>query len=61
MGSQKAAEDSLNKDNIKRTEFFVIQTQFDFSPGSRNKQVILDSYCIETFCLYHKSFIDQAC
>ena len=43
--SQKATEDSQNKENINDLRGFnVLQILLDFFPGSQNKQVILDSY-----------------
>ena len=45
MGSQKATEDSQNKENINDLRGFnELQILLNFFPGSQNKQVILDSY-----------------
>ena len=42
---QKAAEYSQNqKKKSNLFGFIVLRTQLAFSPGSQNKQVILDSY-----------------
>lgn len=44
MESQKAVENSQNKDNINDSRgFVVLQKQLVFFSISRNKQVILDS------------------
>ena len=44
MESQKAVEDSQNKENINDYRgFVVLQKQLAFFSISRNKQVILDS------------------
>ena len=45
MRSQKATEDSQNKENINDLRGFnELQILLDFFPGFQNKQVILDSY-----------------
>ena len=41
---QKAAEYSQNQKKSNLFGFIVLRTQLAFSPGSQNKQVILDSY-----------------
>ena len=41
---QKAAEDSQNQKKSNLFGFIVLRTQLAFFPGSRNKQVIFDSY-----------------
>ena len=62
MRSQKATEDSQNKENINDLRGFnELQILLDFFPGSQNKQVILDSYWSVIFSLSNKSFTDQAC
>ena len=44
MESQKAVEDSQNKENINDSRGFILpQSQSAFSPGFRNAQVIFDS------------------
>ena len=61
MKTQKAAEDSQNKENRNDSrEFMVLQTQLAFFPGSRSRQVILNKLS-EIFWQYNKSFINQAC
>ena len=45
MEKKKSLEDSQNKENIDDSSgFIVLQTQLAFFPGSRCKQVILDSW-----------------
>ena len=45
MESQKAVEESQNKENINDSRgFVVLQKQLAFFSISRNKQVILDSW-----------------
>ena len=51
MESQKSAEDSHNSHG-----FIVLQTQFNFSPNTQNKQVFISSYDIKTFLLHDKFF-----
>ena len=47
MESQKSAEDSYNSHG-----FIVLQTQFNFSPNTLNKQVFIYSYDIKKIFFY---------
>ena len=58
MGSQKAAEDSQNKEDINESHGFIApQTQLSFFPGSSHYSFLIK----RNFMLNYKSFIDQAC
>ena len=64
VGNEVAKQRRKNK-TFKDSYGFtiVLQIQFGFFPGSRNKQkqVILDSYYMKNFLLYKQSVNDQAC
>ena len=64
VGNEVAKQRRKNK-TFKESHGFtiVLQIQFGFFPGSRNKQkqVILDSYYMKNFSLYKQSVNDQAC